>query len=102
MVNIDYLYNPDAAKDLVNKNYFLDKKLGFQIIENGMILPHKGDAGINNLGGIVDNNGNFIRGTSVTYYTGGSYTPPKINSTHIRNRRLSWYVLQRLGTYHNG
>ena len=41
MVNLDYLYNPAAAKKYFDKNYFIDKKLGFSVIENGMILPYK-------------------------------------------------------------
>ena len=41
MVNVDYLYNPDDIKDTLDKNHFVDKKLGFQIIEHGIILPHK-------------------------------------------------------------
>ena len=32
MVNLDYLYNPEAAKPYFNKDYFLEKKLGFQVI----------------------------------------------------------------------
>ena len=41
MVNLDYLYNPAAAKPIFDKNYFVDKKLGFQVIEKGTMLPHK-------------------------------------------------------------
>ena len=45
MINLDYLYNPDAAKNILNKNYFVDKKLGFKIIEKGTILPHRNQEG---------------------------------------------------------
>ena len=63
MVNIDYLYNPAAAKPRFAKDYFVDKKLGFQVIENGTILPHRytgddGKRGIHGYGGIVDGEGN--------------------------------------------
>ncbi|MBR4153250.1 MAG: DUF563 domain-containing protein [Selenomonadaceae bacterium] len=80
MVNLDYLYNPDAARPNFDKNYFLDKKLGFQVIENGMILPHKDLRTPSkwNFGlvGIVDNVGKYIDSSSVHYGVGGAYTPP--------------------------
>ena len=65
MVNLDYLYNPAAAKPIFDKNYFVDKKLGFQVIEKGTMLPHK-DVYVNGKwtwgkGGIVDSNGNFVQ-----------------------------------------
>ncbi len=41
MTNIDHLYNKDAAQKFFGKNYFVDKKLHFQITERGTILPHK-------------------------------------------------------------
>ncbi|MBR3745497.1 MAG: hypothetical protein IKN27_00880 [Selenomonadaceae bacterium] len=84
MVNLDYLYNPDAAKKVFGKNYFVDKKLGFRVIENGMILPHKfqtpGQLPKNkSFGGIVDDKGQFI-GQSYVFdgkNFDGSYPPPK-------------------------
>ena len=78
MVNIDYLYNPDRAKKFFDKNYFLDKKLGFQVIENGTILPHK-DVWVNGKwtwgkGGIIDNEDNFVKNS--TFGACKVYTPP--------------------------
>lgn len=84
MVNSNYLYNP--AIDVFgknyspDKNYFLDKKLGFQVIEHGTILPHK-DIWVNGnwtwgKGGIVDENGEYIKSSHVHYGAGLSYTPP--------------------------
>lgn len=78
MVNLDYLYNPEAVKSRFNKNYFLDKKLSFQIIENGMILPHKkSDVSWFGLGGIIDGNGKFIKNSTVWQRDDKSYTPPQ-------------------------
>ena len=63
MVNLDYLYNPDAAKPYFDKNYFVDKKLGFNTIENGTILSHKrqGERDWWGFGGIIDDKGQFIK-----------------------------------------
>ncbi len=82
MVNFDYLYNPAAAKSLFNRNYFVDKKLGFQVIENGTILPYKkmiDDKSTKDgwgFGGILDSSGNFIKSSHVQDGAGESYTPP--------------------------
>lgn len=82
MVNLDYLYNPDAAKNFFNQNYFLDKKLGFQVIEQGTILPHKSVVIPNvwhfGLGGIVDSNGKYIKSSSLHQGVGKPYTPESI------------------------
>lgn len=81
MVNIDYLYNPEAVKERFKKNYFIDKKLGFRVIENGTVLPHK-DSIIDGKwthgkGGIVDSNGEYIKeGFAVPRLSQGSYIPP--------------------------
>ena len=81
MDNLDYLYNPDDAKGILGKNHFVDKKLGFQVIEHGTILPHKkmfnGQSGKEGLGfgGIVDSNGRYIENTFIHYGCGGAYTP---------------------------
>ncbi len=90
MVNLDYLYNPAAAKPHFDKNYFVDKKLGFQVIEQGTILPHKKIPGaverkrkILGAGGITDSKGNFIKSSHVVNGVGESYTPPRINSTQF-------------------
>lgn len=87
MVNLDYLYNPAAAKPHFNKNYFLDKKLGFQVIEQGTILPYKNTPVgglIGALGGIVDSNGKFVKGSFVSPADSNkAYTPPGINTKKI-------------------
>lgn len=84
MVNIDYLYNPDAVKQAFDKNYFLDKKLGFQVIEHGTILPSKsGGKSWFGLGGIVDSKGEYIRSSSTNDAFGGAYTPPPESIQHI-------------------
>lgn len=79
MTNLDYLYNPAAAKDLVGKNHFVDRKLHFQIIEHGTILPHKhlyiNGNWIYGFGGIVDRRGEFIKSSFVRYGDGDAYTP---------------------------
>ena len=77
MTNLNYLYNPDAVKDIFHKNYFVDKKLGFRVIERGTVLPHKVNPGKFNWGkgGIVDSEGEYIRGTHVSAGVGESYTP---------------------------
>lgn len=78
MVNLDYLYNPAAAKPQFDKNYFVDKKLGFQVIENGTILTHadNGHGGLGGaLGGIVDSDGKFIGSSFVTNNNSKGYTP---------------------------
>ena len=82
MNNVDYLYNPEAAKPLLARNFFVDKKLGFQVIENGTILPYKKT--INGMrtrdgwgyGGIVDSTGEYIRTSHVESGIGSSYPPP--------------------------
>lgn len=102
MVNFDYLYNPKAAKPHLEKNYFIDKKLGFQVIEQGTILPHKGGAGILGLGGIVDREKKFVPSTYTIELFDGAYTPPpRINSTQLRDRNISWHDVQYLGAYYH-
>ena len=79
MVNLDHLYNKDIAQKFFDKNYFVDRKLHFQIIERGTVLPHK-HMYINRqwtwgFGGIVDNKNNFIESSFVRYGAGAAYTP---------------------------
>lgn len=80
MINIDYLYDPTFAKSFFGKNYFVERKLGFQVIEKGTILPHKWTAPPGKwswgAGGIVDGNGEYV--TSSFFYRSGdhNYTPP--------------------------
>ena len=108
MTNLDYLYNPEAAKAHFTKNYFVDKKLGFSVIENGIILPHKKIPNAQTTarkfwgaGGIVDKNGTYFKRSFVNNGDGKYYTPPRINSIQLGNRCLSWNVLSRLGTCHH-
>ena len=80
MTNLDYLYNKEAAKRAFVENYFVGKKMSFQTIENGMILPHK-DVIVDGVwtwgsGGVVDSAGVFIAGSSVKSDVGKNYTPP--------------------------
>lgn len=89
MVNLDHMYNPEAAKLVFNRNYFVDKKLGFQVIEYGTILPHKksfnGKVAKNgkDYGGIVDGNGEFINSSFLRYGWGGqAYTSPPESIQH--------------------
>lgn len=110
MVNLDYLYKPELAKPIVGRNCFIDKKLGFQVIEHGTILPYKkmvdGKKNKNNwgFGGVVDGEGRFIPGTHVLSRTVGSYTPPppRVNYTQLTNRRLSRNVSQYVGARYYG
>ena len=85
MTNLDYLYNPNIAKTYREKNYLVDEKLGFQIIEQGTILSHKGanaknlpfgGLGADVLGGIVDSKGNSVENTFVADTINKPYTPP--------------------------
>lgn len=89
MVNLDYLYNPAAAKPHFDKNYFVDKKLGFQVIEHGTILPYKKTIEGRTtpdgwgFGGIVDSKGEFIKSSHVVCGAGSIYAPPRINETKL-------------------
>ena len=83
MVNFDYFYNPDAVKKIFQENHLVDRKLGFQVIENGTVLPGKDLRGDGRWswggGGIVDSNGKYIENSHVYFGIGTSYTPPRIN-----------------------
>ena len=87
MINLDYLYNSDAARLPLERNYFLDKKLGFQVIEHGTVLPQR-DNIINGKwthgkGGIVDSNGEYIKESFAIPGLGlGAYTPPPESIQH--------------------
>ncbi|MBR2774476.1 MAG: hypothetical protein IKD73_05730 [Selenomonadaceae bacterium] len=85
MNNTDYLYNQNEV-EVLKENLLDNKKLGFRVIEHGMILPNtrmyddkskKWIAG----GGIVDSNGKYVEGTHIHARMGGAYTPPRISST---------------------
>ena len=79
MTNLDYLYNTAAAKSIFNKSYFVDKKLGFRVIERGTILSHKrqttGDWW--GSGGIIDGKGEFIKSSGLRDGYCKAYTPPQ-------------------------
>lgn len=79
MNNLDYLYNKNAAQEFFDKDYFVDKKLHFKIIERGTVLPHK-HMYINGkwtwgFGGIVDSKNNFVKDSFVKDTVGEAYTP---------------------------
>ena len=79
MVNLDYLYNPEAAKKILTRNHFVDKKLGFQVIEHGMIFPHKlyPCKGWNwGGGGVYDENGQFVKDSYESYGAASNYPRP--------------------------
>ena len=107
MVNIDYLYNPDAARKSFKDNYFVDKKLGFRIINHGTILPYKdrdanGQVIFGGLGGVFNEDGEFIRESHIHFGTGGAYTPPPTRySTQFGDRHLFRNFLSCLGARHN-
>ena len=78
MTNLDYLYNPDSSCVFFNGNYFVDKNLGFQIIEHGVILPHsirRIRNELTDLGGIIDGNGKYVTSSSLYYGINEVYTP---------------------------
>lgn len=80
MTNLDYLYNPNAAKKFFNFNRLVDRELGFRVIEHGTILPQrmfndKGERGQVGFGGIVDAEGRFIKESHIHTGTGGAYIP---------------------------
>lgn len=88
MINLNYLYNPDAAKPHFEKNYLLDKKLGFSVIEHGTILPYKKTIDGKTTpdswgyGGIVDSKGKFITSSHVQQGIGSFYIPPQESVNH--------------------
>lgn len=79
MVNYDYLYNKEYYGDKLYKEHFSDKKLHFKIIENGTVLPHR-NLTVNGqwswgVGGVVDDNNEFIPSSFVHNGVGDAYTP---------------------------
>lgn len=93
MVNVDYLYKPDAVRGIFKTNYFSKKKLSFQVIENGTIIPHQrffnGSFGMGTLGfgGIVDSNGKYIKQSHVFNNDtwDKSYDPPVFPPESIKH-----------------
>lgn len=83
MVNIDYLYNKEYALEKVGKEAFfesplVDKKLSYQVIENGYILPCKSLTG-----GVVDSSGEEIKDTALYNGLKSSYDFNKDNAEKI-------------------
>ena len=56
----DFLYNKEQYTKGLRTNQFLDKKLGYRIIEDCFILPYTSV----NEGGIFDSAGNYVKGSS--------------------------------------
>ena len=75
MTNLDYLYNPDAAKGYFGHNFFVDKNLNFRIIPHATTLPFV-NITVNGtalgFGGLVDKRGEFVKGGS---FCSTAYTP---------------------------
>lgn len=101
MINLDYLYNKDAAVSFFNRDCFVDKELGFSVIKRGTILPyrskfrtHRGKDGWG-FGGIVDSDNNFVRSSFVFGGAGEAYTLP--TEEIRRSRRTVIY----LGMFHS-
>ena len=46
MTNYDYLYDKDYYREAMNQKYLVNKKLGCEIISNGIILPYKDIPGL--------------------------------------------------------
>ena len=83
MINLDYLNDKTFAKKIFAEKFnFVHEKLGFQVLENAIILPYK--ATVNGqrskdgwgFGGIVDCNGTYLRRSFVNSGAGEGYTPP--------------------------
>ncbi|MBQ9441574.1 MAG: glycosyltransferase family 61 protein [Selenomonadaceae bacterium] len=77
MTNYDSLYKKNYYGEKLFENHFSKKELGFQIIENGTILPYKPLENSVGLGGIVDAEGNFIKESFIHRGAGNSYTPDR-------------------------
>lgn len=93
MINLNYLYNPAAAKGLFDQKRFLEKESVFSLIEQGTLLPYKEHFVNGKLtwgkGGIVNSNGDYVKNSYIIYVTDGRYTPPRINSIQLQNGCLS-------------
>ena len=91
MINVDYLYNPDAKKSLLDKDYSSDKKLGFQVIEHGNIFPHKMfpcEGWKYGGGGVFDDQGNFVKDSYENYKAGESYPRPTKEEIYHSNETV--------------
>ena len=84
MTNLDYLYDKEAVKLSLNKERFVEKKLGYQIIERGTILPHKkivdGQTTSDGwgYGGIIDDKNKGIPSSLVHLGAGRFYIPEEV------------------------
>lgn len=101
MVNLDYLYNPADAKNFFARDFFLDKELGFSVIEDGLILPHK-DAPprglLGALGGIVDSTGTYVKSSFVKRSKiDRSYPPPPRQLNALMQPSFIWDSIFRSG-----
>lgn len=63
VTNRDYLYNKGIAKGYFEKDYFVEGKLGFKKISQGIIIPHEKTSDNQNeywgVCGVIDNQGHF-------------------------------------------
>lgn len=79
MTNLDYLCNPSAAKKHFDRNCFVDKQLGFKVVERGAIVPFvpvvENGRRILEFGGVVDGNGRFIQSSVGRFGANDLYTP---------------------------
>ena len=76
MVNYDGLYNKEYFGDKLVENRLSERRLNFQIVEKGTILPFRYidiNGRLMAMGGVLDSFGNFIENTSVHEGIGGSY-----------------------------
>lgn len=101
MTNLDYLYNETPGKRRFTFNYFVDKELGFKVIERGVALPYikrfnfRNSKGHWGFGGLLDSEGNFIKSSFVHSYVGEPYMPSKESVKH------SSETVIYLGMFHN-
>ena len=77
MTNYDGLYKKKYFGEKLFENHFSEKKLGFQIIRGGTILPYEPLENAVGLGGIVDAEGKFIEESFIHRGAGNSYIPEK-------------------------
>ena len=81
LTNYDGLYKKNYYGEKLFENHFSDKKLGFQVIEGGIILPQEWDLHGGGSGGIIDAEGNFIERSSVHAGFGYSYPAPEVEES---------------------
>ena len=78
MVNTNLLYDKNSA-EVLNINYFADKKLGIKIIERGTVVPYvltpKDNRYTWEFGGLVDKDGRFIKSSVGKFGEDDIYKP---------------------------